>query len=293
MPTPHDLQYKEDYRLPHFVISDVWHFNNDDDRFLPASIELFGYSAEIIDYKDGQPYENHKATIEKGSKLHYRIVKIEGEIIIIDQTLCGKLRLSKENFLKLKTYFDKKNTAFIALEGELSNDVKTMLPKLMEDSELVQMVLNLIDEMPQIIFLDPNFIISLESLILIKSNLMAHSGNYGDSLLLSNELQRGAIYKLEQIPKEISANNTSKQEFEHVENENIINPFLDDSFFLLVKLIINRFSPLDIVVGIYLTYTFFYKVVIRYFSQKWSSEYSNYFGNISDINFKKRFSNIF
>ncbi len=284
MHPPLNQQFYEDKKLRRVVISDVWYFDDDTDKWVPAKLELFGYSYEIITYKNGKPYQtirgSQNVSQDKDDKeLSYRILESDGMTITLDNMHCGKLRLSLANFKKLKAYFDEKNVVYIQEEETFKDEILSILPKLLDDSELVQMVSNFIEDVPTVIYLHPVFIICTECLIAIQ----AHRGNMGNSLFLSDEFQRSSVSKLEQSRVEISPREINVQVTLHVKNEEIIKPYLDNSFFLLVKLIKDRLHLVEDVQAIYLTCVFLYKVIIRHFSQKWASEYNEYFVNIDDL----------
>jgi len=276
-------QFKEDFKQRHVVISDVWYFDEDSEECFPAKIEFFGHSFQMQTYKNGKPYQTMKGSQNispgKSTELSYRIIESDGMTITLDDTICGKLRMSMDNFNKLKAYFDEKNVVFIQAEKAFKDEILLRLPILFDDSELMEMTSNFIDGVPTIIFIDPTFIICTESLIAIQS----HTGDKGNSLFLSDELKRSSVTKIEEIRTKTSPKLTTIRESLHVNNEEIIKPYLDNSFFQFVKLIKERLHPLEDAQAIYLTYIFLYKVSIRYFAHKWDMGYREYFGNIDNL----------
>lgn len=285
-------QFNEEYKLNHVVISDIWYFDDDSDECFPAKLELFGYSFEIITFKNGKPYRRIQGSqnvsqnkviagkvIKNDTELSYRILQSDGMTITLDETLCGKLRLSIANFEKLKAYFDEKNADYIQAEKVFKDEILSMLPKVFEDSELLQMVSNFIDDVPTVIYFDSTFIISTECLIAIQASM----GKTGNSLFLSDELQRSSVTKLEKRNVQISPKEIRVLETSHVNNEEIIKPYLDNNFFLLVKLMQDRHHINGKSDAIYLTYAFLYKFIVHHFSQKWDSEYNEYFGDIDNL----------
>jgi hypothetical protein len=271
-------EYNKEYKLPHVVISDVWYFD-DNDKCCPAKLELFGYGYEIDTYKNGEPYQRHQAIQRtRPFKLSYWILESDGLNVTLDGH-CGKLRLSMANFKILKAYFDEKNAVYIQEEEACKDEILSILPKLYEDSELVQMASNFIEEVPTVFYIDPKFIISTECLI----SSTVGSRKIGDSLFLSDEFKRSSVSKIELDKVDIPGGEKEVLVTVHVKNAEIIKSYLDNSFFLLVKLIKDRLNLTDNDQAIYLTYVFLCKVVIRHFSQKWAREYNKYFGNIDDL----------
>jgi hypothetical protein len=276
-------QYDKENKLHHFVISDVWYFDDNTDECFPAKVEFFGYSFKIETYKNGKPYNTIRGSRNLATStdmsFSYRIIESDGMTVTLDETICGKLRLSLANFKILKAYFDEKNVVDIQAERVFRDEILSLLPKLLNNSVLMQLVSNFIENVPTAICIDPTLITCTESLIAIH----AHRGNIGNSLFLSDELQRSAVTKLVRTEVKTSPINTTIREEFHVNHEEIIKPYLDDVFFLLVNLLKDRIQNVESVKAIYLTYAFLYKAMIRYFSQKWASEYSTYFGNIGDL----------
>lgn len=192
--------YFEDKKLHHVVISDVWYIDDDSDESFPAKLELFGHSLEIIAYKNGKPYNTIRGSQIRGSQysweLTYLIIKSDKNTVTLEVN-DNKLRLSWANFKILKAYYDEKNVVYIQAEGAFKDEILSMLPKLFEDSELVQMVSNFIEKVPTVFYLDSTFIISTEYLIACLIDRQAGIGDKGNSLFLSDELQRSTVLKLE------------------------------------------------------------------------------------------------
>jgi len=228
-----DTTYFEDIKQRHIVLSDIWYINDDTDESFPAKLELFGHSRKIT-YSEGKYTTTIRGSTVRGpqydGELTYRIIKSDRTTITLDLGNDTYVRLSWSNFKLLKTYYDEKNVVYIQAEGAFKDEILSMLPKLFNDSELVQMVSNFIEDVPTVFYIDPTFIISTECLIANQAGCM----NKGNSLFLSDELQRSTVLKLEQIKEEISPREVNLREIYHFKNEEIIKPYLDNSYFLLV-----------------------------------------------------------
>jgi hypothetical protein len=282
-----DTIFSEDFKLKHVVIPDIWYIDEDIDEAFPAKLELFGHSREIT-YIEGKYTTTKRGSILRGpqysKELTYQIIKSDRTTITLDLGVYTYVRLSWANFKLLKAYYDEQNIVYIQAERAFKDKIFSMLPKLFDDSELLQMVSNFVEEVPMVLYLDPTFIISTESMIRERLKpSQVRNENKGNSLFLSDELQRSTVLKLEKVTEAISPTEVSIGVVLHFTNEEIIKSYLDNSYFQLVKLMKARFHLDEDIEAVYFTYAFLYKFVIRHFSQKWSTEYIGYFRNIDDL----------
>ena len=188
----------------------------------------------------------------------------------------SRYRLPLPDYLKLKMHYDEINADYLLLENQYIEGIYTLLPMLENDGELLEMTKNLIDDLPSEFFIDPTLITGIDCYIERRERI-------GRSILLSDELSRSSISKYEEESFELEPDIYIKDEIFHVENEEAIKSYLDNAFFLLAKIIKDRFDINGEGRAIYLTYIFLYSFTIQYFSKKWADDYSEFFENIDDV----------
>ena len=62
-------QYEEDLKLKHTVLHNVWFFDEDDGKYIQASIDLFGHSSLTTCYENGQPGKKIHSWSENSNRL--------------------------------------------------------------------------------------------------------------------------------------------------------------------------------------------------------------------------------
>jgi hypothetical protein len=269
-------QYKKDYQLNHVVLSEIWYFDLESKRYVSATLELFGHSFERRIFDKGKLKSVTRGLSSPNAELEYTIIETDGVTVTLESD-AGTYRLSLLDFKRLKAHYDQMNVVFIQRREDFKNQITDLAQNLRELTESYQLALNFLRETPSAFFLLPNFIIGIECVI-------ERRGNIGRSLLLSDEMQRSRMSKFEQKTKETSPGNTSTTTILHIENEAAINSYLNDSFFLFVKVIKDRLKLTTDAQAIYITYIFVYKIAIQYFAGKWADKYQeNYFETISSM----------
>lgn len=129
--------------------------------------------------------------------------------------------------------------------------VDSLLPKLLEDEEVVRMAGNFIDKFPPLYYIDASFILSVEREIV-------HKDEIGKLLFLSTDDMR--------------------------DRGNLeVGNYLDE-LSLFMNYISEKYNLSDSILALYTTYLFVYRVSIKHFSKQWANDYQEYFPDIEKLN---------
>ncbi len=234
----------------------IWYFDPDYEKEYYTTLELFGYSFEMVTFDEGKICKRIHGSHNKAIEISYQVVSSNGAYVTLetDYSSNSYIRMSMSDFGRLKTHYSKINSPFLATRENFDNKVIEKLPELLNDIELVQMAKNFISDTSQVIYVDPCNLIGVECLI-------ENSTYFGRSLLLSDELQRSSVSRTEELTKGYIT-----KLFFHVKNENILIPFMEDGFWQFAKLVDDRFELNNEEQAYFLTYLFLYRNVVDYFN---------------------------
>jgi hypothetical protein len=273
-----EQQFEKDSKLEHLIFPDVWFFFEEDEKFYPAELELFGRSSKTEIFNDGAPYAYSRNSALGESELVYRISEKNGELLTVRLHNGELYKLSLSDFDQYTAHVNKFNIPYIKAEESFRNTILEQLQKLLEDAELEQMTLNFIDGVPAEILLDPINIIGFECFLEFEAKV-------GRSLLLSDELQRSSVSQETEEIVEVSPDEFGTTTSLTVENFEILRPYWEDNFLMFASFLKNHISSDEDKQVLYLTHLYLNKIAVQYFSTKWAGEYKNKFKNLSELEF--------
>ncbi len=260
-----DQRFEKDKNLDKVTLPNVYFLYEEDDTFYPARLELFGRSAETNTYKDGELYTRTRSSVKDGVELHYRIVEKSEEMLTLKLHNDSYYKMSISDFEHYREYVKEINLPFVKLEDDFAYRVQSKLSIALQDSELVQMTLNFIEDAPSDIFLNPSYITRFECFLEFEASV-------GKSLLLSDEIQRAVVSHLTEETVEISDDEYGVTTNLSIDNFQDISPYIQENFILFASLVANKINIEESNEALYLTYIFLNEMVIRLFSQKWEDK---------------------
>ncbi len=157
---------------------------------------------------------------------------------------------------------------------KFKNNVNTIVKRILDNSEFIEMGINFIDDLPIEFYTDIQYLISIEFLI------QRQYGNIGNLLLLSSKSSNAVIDPnfLDKKQSEIISYIEKMAIFGNFLTENIISPeFIkrDDSILIF---------PLGMM---YVNHVFIYNIAIEYNAKKWEDDHNQYFQDVKELNLDK------
>lgn len=273
-------QFEFDIKLEHAILNNILCFDNDRDEIAKASIDLFGH---CFKFTYGIYNKVINAVFDSTKELTFKLMDTDDEnvkLVILDQieaTLTTQVKLfshglietklndnvnitsitlllNEENLKILSEYFRKNNQIYFLF----NKDDDKISSKLLDDSQLVEIGKNFINESPD------NFYTDVDCLLIVEACIGASCRN--SSILLSSEEKRYACF----------SEKGSKY-------ESILNSYYE-KLVMFSNLLKDESSICDREDNIIVAYSFIYNVVIEHLAQKWENEYQQYFQDIRELN---------
>lgn len=262
-------QYNEDYLLEHTYLKNIYYYDEDDKKYYKANLELFGHSLNIKVYENGEIIKEVKSVSTKTSEMEHEIIsKKENEIIVKDGS--NVFVLNTEQYSIFNNYYDCLNEEFNIQRIVFKDDIDKLSQDLLKDNNIMTMLDNYFSDIAPNYFMNYELIAGFE-LKLIQSNKI------GKLLLLSEDDLRKAML----IVREEKSKNKTRV-FESIKNEDLIQPYFENNFQMLTKVLKNRLE-INYIISMYLTYEILVKYAIKYYSKIWHQNYGQYFVHIENL----------
>lgn len=266
--------YKNNFNLEHTKVEDIFYFDEDEDKYFKADLELFGKSFRLITYDKGKPMKEIRGNCEA---LDYKIIKVHNNMIEME-FWNHIVKVNYNSYLIMKEYNDKYNSTYIDGMRDIAEQINAEVCSLLnnDDMDFFSMINNFISNVPIEIFLNPKLIIQVETY------LSFHYRNCGELyLLLSDELRRATLSTVKENIAEYSGTLNFVTYELIFEDNDVVYSYIDE-FNLLREFMQNEFG-IDESVSAYFVYVALYKVAKAIFPIIWQEEYSDYFPNISEM----------
>ncbi len=282
-------QFENDIKLDHVVLNDIICFDGDIQEISKASIDLFGHcfkftygiynkvinavfdstkelTIEVIDTDD----ENVKAVIldKIQATLTTKVKLYSGGLV--ETTLNDNLNftsitlfLNEENIKILREHYRKVNQLTSYLSNYYKKFINSMVIKLLDDTDLVEIGKNFIDESSNNFYTDEGY------LFLVEEFIFDNYSNRCNSLLLSSKEMRYEYF----------SNNTEsiKSAFP------ITHRYCIENLAMFAIFLQEKIGVINNVLSFYVTYVFIYNVVIEHLGKKWEDEYKQHFNDIREL----------
>ena len=289
---PNEEQFENDHKLRHVVFRNIKYFDGDKkivsqfdgNTIHDARLELFGHCLEMIVgtaknivlkavFDPTNELEFHSNLLEGGNK--YIVIlgvpvsltlttEVNQECMMASDNISMTFIMSSEHIDLLKAHYHEINTYIPALRQSFKYKVNSIVSGLLDNSELVEMGENFINELPVGFYTNIDFLILVECLIEINNS------HLGELLFLSSKETR-CFFKKENLD---FINN----------NEDDVVSYLNDRIRIFTLIINEHITVSDYRQEIFVTYIFIYNIVINFFAKKWENEFKDYFNNISELN---------
>ncbi len=268
-----DILYQEDYKnSEHLKIDYLLYFDDDEDKYIKADIELFGKSFLLQTYcKNGDVWKGIRSNT-KGEVLPIRIIDRDDEMFVLEigSTV---LKVYYDSYKLIKKYYYEIYNSHIKNMENTAKSIISKVDDIIEDEDLLLMINNFLDNIPIDIYLNPAIISQVEAYLIFNQD------NCGEIYLLySDEIVRSSYAKI----KTYRSGNRIQEKIE-LKNENLVIPYFNNHFNLLSEIILDKYN-LDDKLSLYIVYILVNRIIRNRFVSEWSNEYGDYFENINDIN---------
>lgn len=263
-------QYEMEEKFPHTVLKNVKYYDEEENSYCDATLELFGHCTLILTYDDGDLWKTIKNIAERESEVRVLILQEDEDDILLTIN-DDKYIMDKQNASSVQSFYNELNKEFIIRRIEFKDIIDNTALNLLENESLFELLSNYISQVSYHFFMNYDIIAGFE-IILEEEN------NIGKMLLISNEQLRLSI-KMVTEHKE----GKTTQYFESFKNKDLIVSYKEQQFDFLVDLLTEEFKLTDTSVASYLTYKLLLKVSIRYFANIFAKEYGDHFNELSKI----------
>lgn len=250
-------QFSDDQKLLHVKIDNIQYYDEEDQEFYPATLDMFGYSREIILYSDGKPYKGIKSASSRDVEARFAPVRMDGDYCEI--LLPGDdevTRILAHDFEKFKSHFREVNAVYENERVLFRNEVNSIVSAMRQNEEIRKMAINFLeDSVP--IFLSLGLIIEFE-------RILEKNFYIGRLLFLSEENIRFFLPLEESVI-------------------NVLKVYLENGFNMFAQVIQENLG-LSFVTATYSAYVFLYNNAIKLYSKQWAKECGNTFLDIETLN---------
>lgn len=265
-----EIQFEEESKLQHTVLEDTYYYNDNEDKYYNAKLELFGHCLQITthDYS-GNTLNLIKTIMSKGTEIEVNILleNSDGIYFTIEDT---RFCMSREKYGLVNAFYARLNKSFIDERIEFKEKVLREVEELKKESFVESIFENYIEDVSSYYFMNYKLIWGIELLIERESKI-------GKFLLKSESRYRKTLIST-----------TEKKEdgrictYENIENYELLKDYMENHFKLMSRLIGKKFNY-DEQFATYITYELINIFVVKYFSNEWKREYNEFFYDISDI----------
>ncbi len=265
-------QYNDDFKLEHTKIENILFWEDEENKFVNADIELFGKSHLIHTYKSNGVLWKRSRGASSLEILEYEIKSVEDNFITIE--IGGNiLKVDYLKYMLVKKYHEEINSNNMVKWINWANSIKETVSEILEEKEFVLMVINFLNAIPVDLYVKPSLITQVEAYFFNDKK------SYGGKLLLiSDEVDRAYYVKVE-----------TTEVGDMIYNRTVFNvhdavkAYIDDGLEPLNELIKDRYD-LDEIKSSYACYHLLNQLIKTKLSNEWANEFNDYFLDIEELN---------
>lgn len=268
----YEIQYEVDEKLPHTVLKNIKYYDEEENIFCNAMLELFGHCTKLITYEsNGDEWKGIRSVTLGGSEFEISVLRKDGTDATV-QINDNKYNMDIENLNVVLAYYNELNREFINARIVFKDKINNIASDLLENEAINGLLFNYIEQVSYHFFMNYKIIAGVESKIEDQDDI-------GKLLFISTEQLRLSI----KITTEKKEGDTTSV-YTRLENGEVITEYKRQSFDLLVDFLTEELGVQDDKrVALYLTYKLLLEVAKLYFSNAWEKEYGNYFTDIKNL----------
>lgn len=274
MSTESDIQYEEESKLPNTVIEDILYYVDDKKQYFKAKLTLFGHCSQTTTYSYlGEPLLGIRTVTSKDGEIEVAILSKNADDVCI---LIGneRYKMTDDKVNIVMEFYSNLNKPFIDARLQFKDNVLSEVRKL--------------KQLPIIDTIFSNYIEGISPYYFINFKLIA-----GTELMIENENKIGKLlFKCSHQLRQSLVTTTEKKNdnggttyYQEIENQDILNDYMNNHFKLMVKLMSRKYNY-DKDLANYLTQELIWTYATKYFSNIWRNEFGEVFLDINDISLK-------